>query len=148
MFKDVFMAFTQKEWKQLEPAQRNLSMENQDPKQGMISKLEKEEEPSLEEAKTTSPHSVSKIARPKKSGANEKVQQDDDHIEEKQKSRGKLIEEATLKKKNSTSKKSSACALLEKKKSQYKTCSFKKKASKIRFTWKELKAEFRFTWSD
>lgn len=48
-----------------------LRVGNQDPKQGMISKMEKEEEPSLGEAKTTSPHSVSKIARPKKSGANE-----------------------------------------------------------------------------
>lgn len=44
-----------------------LRVGNQDPKQGVISKLEKEE-PSLGEAKTTNPHSVSTT---KKSGTNE-----------------------------------------------------------------------------
>lgn len=51
------MAFPQKEWEQLEPGQRNLykdtklencsnpaSMGNQDPKQGLVSKLDGEEE--------------------------------------------------------------------------------------------------------
>nr|XP_042127162.1 zinc finger protein 37 homolog isoform X6 [Peromyscus maniculatus bairdii] len=71
-----------KEWEPLEPVQRKLCNEmmpencsspasmvgNQDPKQGMIPKLEKER--SLEDMKTTNPSSVNKTAQPKKAGAN------------------------------------------------------------------------------
>ncbi|KAL1776454.1 zinc finger protein 37-like isoform X2, partial [Sigmodon hispidus] len=140
-----------KEWEQPELVQKNLcneamlenssnpaSMGNQDPKQGLISKLEKEDKTSLGEMQTNNPIQEPLISL-KAVVICPKVQQDDEQMEEKQKSQGKLIKKATFKKKSSSSKISSECALLEKKSVSTKHDSSKKRILKSDPHGKNLK---------
>ncbi|OBS65881.1 hypothetical protein A6R68_05579, partial [Neotoma lepida] len=71
--------------------------------------------------------------------ASMEVQQDDEQIEKKQKSQGKLIKEATFKKKSSTSKKSTECALSDTKNVSKKHVPSKKRLLKSDSPGKNLK---------
>lgn len=143
--KDVTLAFTKKEWEQLDATQRSLykdvMLENysnlastgcQTLKPDMISKLGKGEELWLGKGKKPKQGGLSEIARPKEVGANRKeVQQDDDQLENHQESPNKLLGEVAFKKKNLTKKKGHECSSLEKKNMSTKHVPSKKKLLKF-----------------